>query len=986
VNVARGVAPVPCAADGGVRPAATRAGPTREEVPVSLDARRGARRRLWRLLALVVPLGLVLTLAGSALDAARERAHLTTETRAQLEATAQAVAGQVDVQVRLARAAAAVLTPAGDATWAEAVAGWDAHAHVLGVSQGAWAEPGVTAGLGWVAAPLDPAPRTAPVEVLPGSAAPATGGPAADPFAVTLGGTVRRGAPSLLDALAGDADETAGRRALAAALTAARDTGAPVLSAAYPVTRVAGDRDPADTGLVTRAPAQAGPEAALVAPVYDRADPPTSRAERQQRLVGWTVVTFRVAPLLDRVPALPATPVLVEDDGVVLGTVTPRDAATTGGASGAAQVVDVAVAGRTWTLAAAPAGLPGPLAGLPLLVGGLLTALVVGLLVARGSAEVRAVVMVADRTRALADRTRDLESITRNTPDALARVDADARLRFVNDAMRRAADLADADLGRTVAELAGRSAVMDAVRALSHHMIAVGAEPGVDVERDPRRLISMSVASGGHWFDVRAVPEPGPDGAVDSVLVVARDVTRFRDAQDRLTHAATHDSLTGLANRDLARERAVAALATSRRGTALLLLDLDRFKLVNDSYGHVVGDHLLRRAADRVAADLPDRATAARLGGDEFVVLLPDAVPADAEAVARRLVVAFDEPFALRDEEFAVGCSVGVVHAHPGAMEWDELLRCADVAMYAAKAAGGGTHHWYAEHGTDRARQRLTMAADLRRATEEGEIALVYQAEVDLVTGRVEGVEALMRWTSRTRGPVSPAEFIPVAEETGLIGDLGAWALDRALSEVSAHNRAHGSDLRVWVNVSPRQFAAAKDRPDLVTLVVDLLAAHDAPPGWLGIEVTESALADDARAVPMLRDLRELGVGVAIDDFGTGYSSLSRLHDYPVTLLKIDQSFVQGLGEGVGPFGPRAGGVVEAIVALGRSLGADVIAEGVEDEPRYTALRSLGCDLAQGYLFGRPSAFAEAVRPVVVPGPALPGMVGARPPVFRTVR
>ena len=164
-----------------------------------------------------------------------------------------------------------------------------------------------------------------------------------------------------------------------------------------------------------------------------------------------------------------------------------------------------------------------------------------------------------------------------------------------------------------------------------------------------------------------------------------------------------------------------------------------------------------------------------------------------------------------------------------------------------------------------------------------------------------------------------------------------------------------------------------------MTLVVDTLAAHDAPPSWLGIEVTESALADDARAVPMLRALRETGIGVAIDDFGTGYSSLSRLHDYPVTLLKIDQSFVQGLGGG-GPVGSRAAGVVEAIVALGRSLGADVIAEGVEDEPRYAALRSLGCDLAQGYLFGRPCAFADAVRPVSVPGPVLPGMVGARLP------
>ncbi|MFF1530340.1 EAL domain-containing protein [Cellulomonas sp. NPDC058312] len=952
-----------------------------------LDARRRARRRLRFILAVLIPLGLVLTLAFSALDAQQQRERIHAATRAQLAVTAESVSGRVDVQTRLAVAAARLLTPTGTTSWGDGVAEWDMHVPVLGVAEGVVAADdhsagGATAGIGWVAA-SDGADPAAPVHLAPAGTI--------TPHGVTVGGMVRSGAPSLLDGLVAGTGAPSALSAVAAALTVARDTGRPALSAVYPVDALTADSHPADTGLVARAGSAVGPEAAVVAPVYDAPAPPDDVAARQRLLLGWTVVTFRVAPLLDQVPTRPRDAIVVRDGATVLGELADGTAGTVPAAApdragpGTAQTLDVPVAGRTWTLVAAPQAEPGPLAWFPLVLGLLLTGLVVGLMGSRAAAEVRAVVLAAERTRALALRTRDLESITRNTPDALARVDADGCLQFVNEAMRRAASLTEDDLGRTVKELSGRSAVMDAVRALAHHMIALGTEPGVDVDADPRRLISMSAPSGGHWYDVRAVPEPGPDGGVDSVLVVARDVTRFREAQDRLTHAATHDSLTGLPNRDLARERAVAALATSREGTALLLLDLDRFKLVNDSYGHVVGDELLQRAAGRVAADLPDRATAARLGGDEFVVLLPDVDAATAERVARRLVTAFDEPFVLRDEEFAVGCSVGVVHAEPGAMPWDELLRCADVAMYGAKAAGGSTHHWYEEHGADHARQRLTMAADLRRAVEEGEVTLVYQAEVDLITGRVEGVEALMRWTSRTRGPVSPAEFIPVAEETGLIGDLGAWALDRALGEVSAHNRRTGADLRVWVNVSPRQFAAAKDRPDLVTLVVDTLAAHDAPPSWLGIEVTESALADDARAVPMLRALRETGIGVAIDDFGTGYSSLSRLHDYPVTLLKIDQSFVQGLGGG-GPVGSRAGGVVEAIVALGRSLGADVIAEGVEDEPRYTALRSLGCDLAQGYLFGRPSAFELAVRPVDVPGPALPGMVGARPPAFRTVR
>lgn len=928
-----------------------------------LVARRRARRRVRLLVALAVPAGLALSLVASAVDAQQQRERAQDRAAGQLAVTAQQLLAKVEGQTRLASTSASMLTPAGaGADPADPAGAWESHLRVLGglSAVDAHGDP-VTGAVAWVPAPASPADRAGDVELVP------TGHAGAG--SVQVDRLVRFGVPSLLDRLVAGQRDPAGLPAVAEALATARDTGEPTLTAPY-------------DGSLPGAPGAAqvrGPELAVAVPVFDGTREPEDPAERQRRLLGWTVTTFRAGPLLDAVVTRQQDATLVRDGGTVLGTLdTGQDGLAVVRDHGAPTLA-VPVAGREWTLVAAPGEQPPVLSWFPFAAGAVLTALVVGLVASRAAAEGRAVEVAADRTRALAARTRDLESITRNTPDALARVDADARLRFVNAAMRGAAHVTDADLGCTVAELAGRSVVADAVRSLAHHMLAVDGAPVADVEDDPRRRISMTAHTDGRWYDVRAVPEAGPDGRVESVLVVARDVTRFREAQDRLTHAATHDPLTGLANRDVARERAVAALATSRAGTALLLLDLDRFKLVNDSYGHAVGDQLLLRAATRVADGLPERATAARLGGDEFVVLLPDATPAEADAVARRLVAAFDQPFALRDEEFAVGCSVGVVHAEPGALPWDELLRSADVAMYRAKADGGGCHRWYEEHGADQARQRLTMAADLRRATEEGELSLVYQAEVDLITGRVEGVEALMRWTSRTRGPVSPAEFIPVAEETGLIGELGAWALDRALGELAAHNRATGSDLRVWVNVSPRQFGPGHDRADLVTQVADLLTRHDAPPGWLGVEVTESALADDARAVPMLRALRELGVGVAIDDFGTGYSSLSRLHDYPVTLLKIDQSFVRELGR-PGAAGPRAAGVVEAVVALGRSLGADVIAEGVEDEPRYTALRSLGCDLAQGYLFGRPGAFADAVRPVEVPGPALPGMVGARLP------
>ncbi|HEY0215426.1 MAG TPA: EAL domain-containing protein [Cellulomonas sp.] len=927
------------------------------------------------IVAISVPAGLVLSLAAAAFDAHQTRDRVVSATRWQLAVTAESVGSRLDVQEELAQLSAAMLTPTSGVTEAEALTRWDTHMRLLGVRDGAGAGDAVS----WVTAPTDPDTRAAPVTV----------GPASDPSSATVAQVVRRSDPSLVDLLAAGEDGGAAAQVLARAMTEARDSGGLVLSAPYVpgddartlsgdawASGGSGSSGSSGAGAGSTADAATAVEAAVVVPVYDGIVAPTSVAGRRERVLGWTVTTVRVAHLLDQVDSPPAVTTLVQDTGTPLGVLARRPTAPAEVmlTSGIVESVELDVGTRTWTLTTVRGDPPGALSWFPLVAGLLLTGLVVGMLATRAAAEVRANQVASDRTRDLAARTRELESITRSTPDALARVDRDGRLTFANEALRRAARLPEDAIGQRTRDLAERSPVMHAVRALSNHLLAIGSAPGLDPGSDPRRLIRMSAQSGGHWYDVRAVAELDDDGITESVLVVARDVTRFREAQDRLTHAATHDPLSGLANRDVARERGVAALATSRIGTALLLLDLDRFKLVNDSYGHAVGDELLqlaagRVAAGRVAAGLTDRASAARLGGDEFVVLLPDVSPITADQVASRLVAAFDETFTLNGEEFAVGCSIGVVHAEPGSMPWDELLRCADVAMYRAKAAGRGCHQWYEEREADHARQRLTMAADLRRAVDEGEMYLAYQPEVDLVTGLVTGVEALMRWASPARGPVSPAEFIPVAEETGLINDLGTWALRRAVADITAHNRLTGSDLRVWVNVSPRQFAGHADRPDLVATVVDELARMDAPSRWLGIEVTESALADDARAVPMLRALHELGVGVAVDDFGTGYSSLSRLHDYPVTLLKIDQSFVQQLG-GTGVTGPRAAGVIEAIVALGRSLGADVIAEGVEDEFRFIQLRALGCGLAQGYLFGRPMAFADAVRAAsVIPLP-----------------
>ncbi|MFS0702356.1 putative bifunctional diguanylate cyclase/phosphodiesterase [Cellulomonas sp. 179-A 4D5 NHS] len=468
---------------------------------------------------------------------------------------------------------------------------------------------------------------------------------------------------------------------------------------------------------------------------------------------------------------------------------------------------------------------------------------------------------------------------------------------------------------------------------------------------------TASVDVGPLFYELRAVPEGTLDDGVESVLVAAREMTRRRDAERRLGHAAMHDPLTGLANRVLVRERAEWMLGTRGRGVAVLLLDLDRFKLVNDSYGHGLGDELLVLAAQRAESLTPRGGTAGRLGGDEFVIVVPDTSRARTEALARAVVEAFDEPFVLHEEEFTVGCSLGVVHSGDRAQNWDELLRLADVAMYRAKAAGGACFRWFEEGLGDTARQRLQLAADLRRAAGSDELGVAYQPEVDLRTGQTIAVEALMRWSTPTRGNVPPCEFIPVAEETGLIVGLGRWIMRDAVVAVAEHNRRCGGDVRMWVNVSARQLTG----PDVAVGIVDLLTELDVPTRWLGIEVTESVLADDERVLPTLVALRDAGIGVAVDDFGTGYSSFARLRDYPVTLLKIDRAFVQGLADPSPEAAERAAHIVRAVVAVGRALGADVVAEGVEDVELLRHVRTLGCDLAQGYVFGRPGTLAGAM-------------------------
>ena len=422
-------------------------------------------------------------------------------------------------------------------------------------------------------------------------------------------------------------------------------------------------------------------------------------------------------------------------------------------------------------------------------------------------------------------------------------------------------------------------------------------------------------------------------------------------ALDRERQAMT-DALTGLPNRKRLAERAAEAFEQDGPGPALLLFDLDRFKEVNDTLGHHVGDRLLVLIGSRLTAAVRDVDSVARLGGDEFAVLLPGTGSADAEATAQRLLTELAAPIVLEGLLVDVRASVGVAVAPQHGEDLDELLQHADVAMYLAKEQGGGVEQYDVRRDRN-STERLGMVGELRRALTGDELEVHYQPKADLRTGRVEGVEALVRWRHPERGLVPPDEFVPLAESSGLVELLTARVLDAAVAQVAAWE-AEGLELSVAVNVSVRDLAGGL----LVEQVRASLSEHDVPACRLQLEVTEGSLfADSTGAATTLLELDALGVALSLDDFGTGYSSLGHLRRLPVQELKIDRCFVQRLGED-----SRDRAIVRSVVDLAEGLGMRVVAEGVEDRATWQALVELGCDVAQGWYVCRPQP-ADVLTP-----------------------
>jgi diguanylate cyclase (GGDEF)-like protein len=432
-----------------------------------------------------------------------------------------------------------------------------------------------------------------------------------------------------------------------------------------------------------------------------------------------------------------------------------------------------------------------------------------------------------------------------------------------------------------------------------------------------------------------------------AALVVARRYAERRSFEQELRHQATHDPLTGLPNRTLLLDRVGHAMAASGRThatLAVLFLDLDRFKTINDSLGHDAGDRLLQAVAERLHGCLRPGDTLARYGGDEFTILLEDTCERDAAVVAGRVLDALTRPFLLSGREVVITTSIGIALAGAGTDRLDPM-RDADLAMYRAKAAGGGRWEVFAPVMDEEAKARLDAETDLRRAIAMKEFTLEYQPVVSLDTGRIASVEALVRWEHPERGRVSPAAFVPLAEETGLIVPLGRWVLEEACRQARVWQES-GHDLRVAVNLSALQFGD----PDLVEDLARLLRTHALEPRRLVIEVTVSVFVDNAdEAVATMDAIRQLGVSLALDDFGQGYSSLSYLKRLPLQTVKIDRAFVDGLGASAAD---RA--IVRAVVSLADELGMSVVAEGVETEAQLDHVRRLGCTSVQGYLFSPP--------------------------------
>lgn len=536
------------------------------------------------------------------------------------------------------------------------------------------------------------------------------------------------------------------------------------------------------------------------------------------------------------------------------------------------------------------------------------------------------------------------ENIIASLPVGLIVLDAEMRVLDVNRAflgLVNQAKVSDAKLDEILP--------IPDIRRQAEESLA----PGADVARVEARLDGKQLQ-----VTLKGIEHAGER----RLLLVVEDITQRKDVESRLAHLATHDALTGLPNRNLLEDRltqAVVYAGRHQRAAGVLFLDLDRFKVVNDSLGHNVGDELLRAVAERLLRCVREGDTVARLGGDEFVVVLNDlARPQDAALVAREILDSFVHPFHadipdIGAQEFFFTASIGISLYPNDGSDLPLLLKHADTSMYRAKKRGGNCYQFFTMELDGQAQRRMGLERALHDALEKDQFLVYYQPQIDLTTGQVIGVEALLRWRHPSNGMIAPAEFIGLLEETGMIVPVGEWVLRAVGQQFQAWRKEHIPPLCVAVNLSTRQLGDEL----FLDRVVNALAATGMPPEYLVLEITESAVMQNVeQSLVILRKLSEQGIRLSIDDFGTGYSSLSHLKLFPVHEVKIDRSFVRDI-----PRDENDTAIALAVIALAHAMGLQVVAEGVETEEQLSFLQDHGCDAMQGYLVSHPLPGPELV-------------------------
>lgn len=560
-----------------------------------------------------------------------------------------------------------------------------------------------------------------------------------------------------------------------------------------------------------------------------------------------------------------------------------------------------------------------------------------------------------EENRAMLARLQESEKLHRymvnGSPDIVYMLDRDGRFTFLNDRI-------ESLLGFRKGELVGMhySALVypeDLDRA--HYAFTKTDDGGLP------RCVEMRFKSRDNNFAARHFETssiPVELGAADgngrarfsTVYGVARDITDRKKAEEMIYFQAYYDLLTGLPNRTLFKDHLALAIAQAKRNGqpfAVMFLDLDRFKVVNDTLGHMAGDELLQAVGARLRDCLREGDTLARVGGDEFTILLP-AIDSkeDASKIAGKILLALKRPFVLENQELFVSVSIGIAIYPQDGETLDALIKNADIAMYHMKGLGKDGYQLYSERMNALFCQHLSLENGMRKALETGQFAVFYQPQVDVRAGKIVGVEALIRWRHPVRGLVSPTEFIPLAEETGLIAPISEWMLRTACAEITRWHRAGLPPVRLAINFSALQV----EQRDFVDMIAHMLDEAGFSGEHLEIELTESAIMKDMESVAhKLRTMNDLGIKIAVDDFGTGYSSLSYLHQLPIHTLKIDRSFIHGINGDT-----QEASIVNAIIAMANGLGLGIIAEGVETKTQLDYLRARGCAHMQGFLFSRP--------------------------------